>query len=73
MQQFAHPGGRHGAREVVALAEGAAQLLQDLELHLSAEPAFLVPRQWRIDLLRAGQQLQLSEFQVQLDGPLFST
>ena len=58
-------------RELVVVNESPDDL-QDLELHLSAEPAFLVPRQWRIDLLRAGQQLQLSEFQVQLDGPLFS-
>ena len=58
-------------RELIVVNESADDL-QDLELHLSAVPAFLVPRQWRIDLLRAGQQLRLSEFQVQLDGPLFS-
>lgn len=58
-------------RELVVINEHPVDL-RDLELSLSAEPAFLAPRQWRIDLLPAGQRLQLSDVQVRLDGPLFS-
>lgn len=58
-------------RELVVINDHSVDL-RDLELSLSAEPAFLAPRQWRIDLLPAGQRLQLSDVQVRLDGPLFS-
>ncbi|WKB54977.1 DUF4011 domain-containing protein [Eleftheria terrae] len=58
-------------RELAVLNAGETSL-QEVELVVSAEPAFLLERCWRIDALAAGERLRIDDLDLRLDGTLFS-
>lgn len=58
-------------RELAVLNEPDADL-HELELSISAEPAFLRSKTWRMDFVGAQQRCRLSDLDIQLDGALFS-
>lgn len=58
-------------RELSVVHE-AAEEVTALELRLESAPAFLKPKRWRIDVLRAGERCHITDLDVQLDGALLS-
>lgn len=43
-----------------------------LELSLTSTPAFVKPKTWRLDSVRAGERYRIKDLDVQLDGPLLT-
>lgn len=43
-----------------------------LEVSLTSTPAFVKPKTWRLDAVRAGERYQIKDLDVQLDGPLLT-
>src|SRR4051812_26900639 len=43
-----------------------------LELSLTSTPAFVKPKTWRLDAIRAGDRYRIKDLDVQLDGPLLT-
>lgn len=43
-----------------------------LELLLTSTPAFVKPKTWRLDAIRAGDRYRIKDLDVQLDGPLLT-
>lgn len=43
-----------------------------LELSLTSIPAFVKPKTWRLDAIRAGERYRIKDLDVQLDGPLLT-
>lgn len=43
-----------------------------LELSLTSTPAFVKPKTWRLDAIRAGERYRIKDLDVQLDGPLLT-
>ena len=56
----------------LSLESLSAQDFGPLELALTSTPAFVQPRTWRLDALRAGECYPLRDVDVQLDGPLLT-
>lgn len=54
----------------LSIMHEAAEEVTELELRLESAPAFLKPKRWRIDVLRAGQRSYINDLDVQLDGAL---
>ncbi|HOX70095.1 MAG TPA: DNA helicase, partial [Burkholderiaceae bacterium] len=46
--------------------------VQDLELRITSEPAFLKPKIWRVDAVAAGESRRIPDLDVQLDGALLT-
>ena len=58
-------------RELV-VSNGTDAALQELDLMVSSEPAFLKPRTWHLDAVGAGQSVHAKDLDLQLDGALLS-
>lgn len=43
-----------------------------LELTLTSAPAFVRPKTWRLEAIRAGERYRIKDLDVQLDGPLLT-
>lgn len=56
----------------LAIANETDSMLGNLTIRLVSEPAFIKPRTWSLDSIRAGETYHLSELDVQLDGALLS-
>ena len=55
--------------ELVVLNEGE-ESLEEIELALSSEPAFIKPKKWIINTIAAGQRFHIKDLDVTLDGAL---
>lgn len=53
---------------ISSLTEDTGQL----ELTLSSTPAFVKPKTWHLDRVRAGERYRIRDVDVQLDGPLLT-
>lgn len=51
---------------------GTEAVLQELDLHVTSEPAFLKPREWHLDRVEAGQTFHVTELDIQLEGGLLA-
>lgn len=58
-------------RELV-LASTLPTDTSQLELSLTSTPAFVRPKTWRLDAIRAGERYRIKDLDVQLDGPLLT-
>ncbi len=56
-------------RELVIINEGK-ETLQEVELSLQSEPAFIKSKIWRADAIKAGQHFRITDLDVSLDGAL---
>jgi very-short-patch-repair endonuclease len=56
----------------LSVCNDAAREIEKLELSVTSVPAFLKPKRWRIDAIRAGKRCQIADLDVQLDGPLLT-
>jgi hypothetical protein len=58
-------------RELMVINDQEAAL-DGIELTLSSDPPFLVPKTWRIDSVPAGQRFRVPKLDVSLNGTLLS-
>ena len=58
-------------RELIVI-NSSAEAARELDLTVESVPAFIKPKTWRIDAVGAGQQVRISDLDVQLDGALLS-
>jgi very-short-patch-repair endonuclease len=58
-------------RELV-IANESASVFADIEIRISATPAFLKPKTWRLDEIAAGVRCRISDLDVQLDGSVLA-
>ncbi len=54
----------------LAIVNESEESLQDLELTLSSEPAFIKEKTWRVDVVEASQKYHLKDLDIELDGAL---
>jgi hypothetical protein len=54
----------------VAVSNDGEESLQEVELTLLSEPAFIKPKNWRIDAIKPGQRYRVTDLDVVLDGAL---
>lgn len=54
----------------LALINGGTAAIEGIDLALSSEPPFLVPRTWRIDSAPPGQRYRVPKLDVTLDGAM---
>lgn len=56
----------------LGIASDASRVMQGLELTLNSTPPFLRPKTWQIDAISPGQQLRITDLDVELDAALLT-